>query len=72
MVGDNSTSLRALANLCRRQARGASTRRPAILLNVMAGEYDRQADGAAAAEASRAESPRSIPRPAPIVTALGN
>jgi hypothetical protein len=53
MVGDDSVSLRALARLCRRQARGASTRRVCDLLNVMAGEYDRQADGAAAAEAPR-------------------
>jgi hypothetical protein len=50
MAADESTSLRALANLCRRQAKGASTRRVCELLNVMAGEYDRQAEGAAAAE----------------------
>jgi len=53
VAGDDSTSLRAPAELCRRQARGASTRRVCDLLNVMAGEYDRQADGAAAAEALR-------------------
>jgi hypothetical protein len=53
MAGDDSTSLRALADLCRRQARAASTRRACDLLKVMAGEYDRQADGAAAAEDAR-------------------
>jgi hypothetical protein len=53
MVGDDSASLRALADLCRRQAVGASTRRVSEVLKVMAREYDRKADGAALIEAER-------------------
>jgi hypothetical protein len=51
--GDDSASLRALARKCRQLARGVSLNEVAKSFDTMAGDWDRQAERAAGAEAKR-------------------